>query len=57
MYPIVYLDVHRYEEVLHPVGFRAVSILDNELAIGPRKVCKFLINIYVVFAICFWNHI
>ncbi|KAM4105601.1 hypothetical protein ACB094_04G003800 [Castanea mollissima] len=26
-----------YEEVLLPMGFRAVSIVDNELAIGPRK--------------------
>lgn len=26
-----------YEEVLHPLGFRATSIVDNELAIEPRK--------------------
>ncbi|KAK9288702.1 hypothetical protein L1049_017165 [Liquidambar formosana] len=26
-----------YEEVLHPMGFKAISIMDNELAIGPRK--------------------
>lgn len=40
MYPNFYLDVCSYEEVLHPIGFRAISILENELAIGPRKVCK-----------------
>ncbi|PIM98237.1 Thiol S-methyltransferase [Handroanthus impetiginosus] len=26
-----------YEEVLHPVGFRATQIVDNELAIAPRR--------------------
>ncbi|KAJ4723902.1 Thiocyanate methyltransferase 1 [Melia azedarach] len=29
--------VSDYEKVLHPMGFRATSIVDNELAIGPRK--------------------
>lgn len=28
-----------YEEVLHPMGFKAISILDNDLAVKPRKVC------------------
>lgn len=31
------VSVADYEEVLHSVGFRATSILDNELAIGPRQ--------------------
>lgn len=31
------VSISDYEEVLHPMGFRAVSIVDNELAIGPRK--------------------
>nr|XP_017223639.1 PREDICTED: probable thiol methyltransferase 2 isoform X3 [Daucus carota subsp. sativus] len=31
------VSVADYEEVLHPIGFRAISILENELAIGPRK--------------------
>ncbi|KAI8536237.1 hypothetical protein RHMOL_Rhmol10G0240600 [Rhododendron molle] len=26
-----------YEEVLHPLGFKAVSIVENDLAIGVRK--------------------
>ncbi|KAJ8651089.1 hypothetical protein MRB53_004112 [Persea americana] len=26
-----------YEEVLHPMGFEAISVIDNELAVGPRK--------------------
>ncbi|KAF6162339.1 hypothetical protein GIB67_008468 [Kingdonia uniflora] len=26
-----------YEEVLHPMGFKAISVLDNELAVGQRK--------------------
>ncbi|VFQ85996.1 unnamed protein product [Cuscuta campestris] len=30
-------SVAEYEEVLHPVGFLATSIVDNELAVGPRK--------------------
>ena len=34
------LNLCSYEEVLLPMGFRAVSIVDNELAIGPRKVCQ-----------------
>ncbi|KAB2013835.1 hypothetical protein ERO13_D09G165000v2 [Gossypium hirsutum] len=28
---------YTYEEVLHPIGFKAVSIVDNELAIEARK--------------------
>jgi hypothetical protein len=32
------LNVCSYEEALHPMGFKAVSIVDNEMAIGPRKV-------------------
>lgn len=28
-----------YEEVLHPMGFKAISISDNDLAVLPRKVC------------------
>ncbi|XP_043721549.1 probable thiol methyltransferase 2 [Telopea speciosissima] len=31
------VSVADYEEVLHPMGFRAISIEDNELAIEPRK--------------------
>ncbi|OWM84793.1 probable thiol methyltransferase 2 [Punica granatum] len=31
------VSVSDYEEVLHPMGFKAISIVDNELAIGPRK--------------------
>ncbi|KAF3954971.1 hypothetical protein CMV_019754 [Castanea mollissima] len=31
------VSISDYEEVLLPMGFRAVSIVDNELAIGPRK--------------------
>ncbi|KAJ4959321.1 hypothetical protein NE237_026432 [Protea cynaroides] len=31
------VSVADYEEVLHPMGFKAISIVDNELAIGPRK--------------------
>lgn len=31
------VSVADYEEVLHPAGFRAISILENELAIGPRQ--------------------
>lgn len=27
-----------YEDVLHPLGFKAVLINDNELAVPPRKV-------------------
>ncbi|XP_059632993.1 probable thiol methyltransferase 2 isoform X2 [Cornus florida] len=26
-----------YEEVLNPVGLKAVSVVENELAVGPRK--------------------
>ncbi|KAK8512121.1 hypothetical protein V6N13_097201 [Hibiscus sabdariffa] len=29
--------VEDYEEVLHPMGFKAISIVDNELAIEARK--------------------
>ncbi|XP_059447026.1 probable thiol methyltransferase 2 [Corylus avellana] len=31
------VSVSDYEEVLHPMGFKAVSIVDNEMAIEPRK--------------------
>ncbi|XP_006442040.2 probable thiol methyltransferase 2 isoform X1 [Citrus clementina] len=31
------VSVSDYEEVLHPMGFQATSIVDNKLAIGPRK--------------------
>ncbi|KAK1270373.1 putative thiol methyltransferase 2 [Acorus gramineus] len=31
------VSLDTYEEVLHPMGFRAISVEDNELAIGPRK--------------------
>ncbi|XP_074340077.1 putative thiol methyltransferase 2 isoform X5 [Apium graveolens] len=32
------VSVADYEEVLHSVGFRATSIMENELAIGPRQI-------------------
>ncbi|XP_019174386.1 PREDICTED: probable thiol methyltransferase 2 [Ipomoea nil] len=31
------VSVSDYEEVLHPLGFKAVYLSDNELAVGPRK--------------------
>ncbi|XP_031273108.1 probable thiol methyltransferase 2 [Pistacia vera] len=31
------VSVSDYEEVLYPIGFQATSIVDNELAIGPRR--------------------
>ncbi|KAJ8774210.1 hypothetical protein K2173_009641 [Erythroxylum novogranatense] len=31
------VSVANYEEVLHPMGFKAVSIANNELAVGARK--------------------
>ncbi|CAN0922980.1 Probable thiol methyltransferase 2 [Linum grandiflorum] len=31
------VSVSEYEELLHPMGFKAVLIADNELAVGPRK--------------------
>lgn len=31
------VTVSDYEEVLHPLGFKAISILENKLAIPPRK--------------------
>ncbi|KAL6223681.1 hypothetical protein ACLB2K_002540 [Fragaria x ananassa] len=31
------VSVSDYEEVLHPMGFKAISILDNDLAVKPRK--------------------
>ncbi|KAH7572708.1 hypothetical protein ACOSP7_006016 [Xanthoceras sorbifolium] len=31
------VSVSDYEEVLHPMGFQATSIVDNELAVGPRR--------------------
>ncbi|KAI3916861.1 hypothetical protein MKW98_014322 [Papaver atlanticum] len=34
------VSVADYEEVLHPWGFKATSILDNELAVGRRKGCE-----------------
>ncbi|KAG5530372.1 hypothetical protein RHGRI_025345 [Rhododendron griersonianum] len=33
-----YYSALYYEEVLHPLGFKAVSIVENDLAIGARKV-------------------
>ncbi|CAN1253558.1 Probable thiol methyltransferase 2 [Linum perenne] len=32
------VSVSDYEELLHPMGFKAVLIADNEQAVGPRKV-------------------
>ncbi|KAF5466153.1 hypothetical protein F2P56_016105 [Juglans regia] len=41
MFPIFFnvndLNLCSYEEVLHPMGFKAISIVDNELAIRPRQ--------------------
>ncbi|XP_028100614.1 probable thiol methyltransferase 2 isoform X3 [Camellia sinensis] len=34
------VSVADYEEFLNPIGLKAVSIVDNELAIAPRKVSK-----------------
>ncbi|KAL6971853.1 putative thiol methyltransferase 2 [Sarracenia purpurea var. burkii] len=31
------VSIADYEEVLHPMGFKAVSIVENDLAVGPRK--------------------
>ncbi|XP_052207582.1 probable thiol methyltransferase 2 [Diospyros lotus] len=31
------VSVADYEEVLHPMGFRAISVVENELAVGPRR--------------------
>ncbi|XP_042482364.1 probable thiol methyltransferase 2 [Macadamia integrifolia] len=31
------VSVADYKEVLHPMGFKEISIVDNELAVGPRK--------------------
>ncbi|CAK7325000.1 unnamed protein product [Dovyalis caffra] len=31
------VSVSDYEEVLHPMGFKAVTLVDNELSIGARK--------------------
>ncbi|XP_039157401.1 probable thiol methyltransferase 2 isoform X2 [Eucalyptus grandis] len=31
------VSISDYEEVLCPMGFEAISIMDNELAVGPRK--------------------
>ncbi|KAM7489354.1 hypothetical protein LguiB_026838 [Lonicera macranthoides] len=31
------VSVADYEEVLQPIGFKAISIVENKLAIGPRK--------------------
>ncbi|KAH0449184.1 hypothetical protein IEQ34_022984 [Dendrobium chrysotoxum] len=35
-------SVADYEEVLHPVGFKTISIVDNELAVKRRKKITFL---------------
>ncbi|KAK6161569.1 hypothetical protein DH2020_004950 [Rehmannia glutinosa] len=35
------VSIADYEEVLHPVGFKATYIVDNELAIAPRMVSDF----------------
>ncbi|XP_026461030.1 probable thiol methyltransferase 2 isoform X1 [Papaver somniferum] len=34
------VSVADYEEVLHPWGFKATSITDNELAVGRRRGCE-----------------
>ncbi|KAJ0092926.1 hypothetical protein Patl1_26049 [Pistacia atlantica] len=39
------VSVSDYEEVLYPIGFQATSIVDNELAVGPRRVCENIIYI------------
>lgn len=31
------VSIADYEEVLHPLGFKAVSIVENDMAIGARK--------------------
>ncbi|XAR54723.1 Thiol S-methyltransferase [Bertholletia excelsa] len=31
------LSIADYEELLHPMGFEAVSVAENKLAVGPRK--------------------
>ncbi|XAR54724.1 Methyl halide transferase [Bertholletia excelsa] len=31
------LSITDYEELLHPMGFEAVSVAENKLAVGPRK--------------------
>ncbi|XVF54991.1 hypothetical protein PTKIN_Ptkin06aG0000700 [Pterospermum kingtungense] len=36
------VSIADYEEVLHPMGFKATSIVDNELAIEVRKVMLLL---------------
>jgi SAM-dependent methyltransferase len=36
-----------YEEVLNPLGFKAISIEDNELSVEQRKVCEIEILINV----------
>ncbi|KAL5578610.1 hypothetical protein UlMin_011052 [Ulmus minor] len=35
--PPYIVSVTDYEKELHPIGFKAISITDNELAVGPRK--------------------
>ncbi|KAM7465573.1 hypothetical protein LguiB_013135 [Lonicera macranthoides] len=44
-----------YEEVLQLIGFKAISIVENELAIGPRKILvrKYLSTTRRVFKACF----
>ncbi|RZC66107.1 hypothetical protein C5167_009795 [Papaver somniferum] len=34
------VSVADYEEVLHPWGFKATSIIDNEMAVGQRRGCE-----------------
>ena len=49
------LNLCSYEEVLHTMGHRAVSIVDNDLAILPRKVCDniFSYHLYPSLFYCF----
>ena len=35
---LIYFFLCSYEEALRPLGFHAVSIVDNELAVDRRKV-------------------
>ncbi|KAE9445205.1 hypothetical protein C3L33_22895, partial [Rhododendron williamsianum] len=37
-----YYSALYYEEVLHPLGFKAVSIVENDLAIGARKLKDYI---------------
>lgn len=41
------------------MGFKAISIMDNELAVGPRKVCKkevFLVVSAIEKLLSFYDH-